>query len=127
MNVFEQNPGAFRAKDPTWNAVREEDMTDEDSESGMPLDRPDKPGAPTMLPPELMIEWAARRKAEKKNNDGNNTNSDSEAPESEYPSPAEVAAALKDPPQVQSTEATEAEAEPAEPAKSSGVPANRKR
>ena len=98
-------------------------MIDEDSESGMPLERPDKPGAPTLLPPELMIEWAERRK-EEQNNDGNNTNSDTEAPESEFPSPAEVTAELtkNDPPQGQSAEATPAEAE-----KGSGVPANRKR
>ncbi len=98
-------------------------MTDEDSESGMPLERPDKPRAPTLLPPKLMKEWDERRK-EEQNKEGNNTNSDSEAPESEFPSPAEVTAELtkSDPPQGQSTEAAPAEAE-----KSSGVPANRKR
>ena len=113
--VITVTPGAFKAKDPKWNAVREEDMTDEDSESGMPLDRPNKPGKPPLLPPELMTEWAERLKEEKKEKEEDNHSQDSD---SEYPSPAEVAAAMAgEPPKPASTEA-----EPADNEKSSGVP-----
>ena len=62
--------GAFLAGDPTWNAVREEDISDEDNEEdGMPLDRP---VAPPLLPPELMTVWQ-KKKADTMPEDTSNT------------------------------------------------------
>ena len=94
--------------------MREEDFTDEeDTESGMPLERPP---APPLLPPDLMEEWEKQKEERKKQNNPDSEAEGEPASESEYPSPKEVAAALGDPPQDQSTGA-----EPAAAEKSSGV------
>ena len=104
--------GAFLAGDPTWNAVREEDISDEDNEEdGMPLDRP---VAPPLLPPELMKVW--KKKADTMPED--TSNSDEEPTDTEV---AEEVAAVQ----------TEPAAEAAEPEKNdkkkTGVAAPRKR
>ena len=81
--------GAFLADDPTWNAVREEDLSEDNEEDGMPLD---KPAAPPLLPPELMKVW--KKKADTMPED--TSNSDAEPTDKEVAE--EVAAALTEPP-----------------------------
>ena len=108
--------GAFKARDPMWNAVREEDVSDDEDnvEDGMPLD---KPSTPPLLPPDLMKEWAERQKKESDEKPEDNTNSDDEY----VPvTAAEVAAELEP--------ATEASAEPETSEKDRpGVPPGRKK
>ena len=88
----------------------------------MPLDNPNKPPTPPLLPRDLMKEWVeSQKEAKKEANEDTKDNQDSEAEpsESEFPSPAQVAAQLGDEPEIQSTEADK----PAEPETSgSGVP-----
>ena len=107
--------GAFLAGDPTWNAVREEDISDEDNEEdGMPLDRP---VAPPLLPPELMTVWQ-KKKADTMPEDTSNSDAEPEPTDTEVAE--EVAAAQIEP-----------AAEAAEPEKNNkrktGVTAPRKR